>query len=155
MTSPSQSFTVQLPKNLSKSERERVGRGIIAHIKSRTARGLDKDNRPFKPYSESYKNSVEFKAAGKGPIVNLKLTGEMLEDLQILKQGEGFVTIGFTKSGNNSKAFYAKDVRNGSRMFMGINKRDLDFIIETNRNGPTNPNLDVESFPDFVRKLIG
>lgn len=155
MVSPRQTLTVTVPRNLSEGERIRIGNAIIKHIKQRTDRGIDKDNRPFKPYSDSYKKSNEFRIAGKTSLVNLRLTSRMLDGLEVIRQGVGFITIGFSSQSNNDKAFFAKDPRNGSRRFLGISKTDLDRLVLENSNSPSGGDLDAEITKDLVRNIIG
>lgn len=155
MASPSQSFTVIVPSNLNQTERRRIATGIINHILNRTARGLDKNNKPFKSYSKDYIASKEFKSAGKSPFpVNLKLTSKMLGDLKMLAQGAGFITIGFRDSESNDKAFFAKDPRNGRRQFMGVSREELSLIIASNRNGGGGP-INGEFTDELVRRING
>ncbi len=120
MAQPKQTLLIPLPADFTETQRLATGRDVIAFMKQRTRNGLDMFNRPFAPYSKRYKNSLEFRLAGKSDKVNMKFTGDMLKDLSILKQGTGFVTIGFDSLGSNDKAFFAAEPKNGSRRFFGI-----------------------------------
>ena len=56
--------------------------GLAGDIKNkillRTGSGVDYKGKKFAPYSASYKKSAEFKRVKAGDLVNLTLTGEML-----------------------------------------------------------------------------
>lgn len=81
---------------LDSSGLEYLGELIIEEIISRTGRGIDKDGKRFPGYSEAYKNSLDFKIAGKSKSkVDLELSGDMLGSLEVIKIEAPFVTIGF------------------------------------------------------------
>jgi hypothetical protein len=69
--------------------------GLLARetIRRRTARGISADGTPFAPYSKSYALQ-KGKALGPGP-VNLTVSGDMLNALQIVDVTETSVTLGF------------------------------------------------------------
>ena len=128
-----QKITVKLPRKFSDSARRQAGKLIIKLIKDRTSRGLDKNNNAFVGYSKSYKESKDFDIAGKSSLVNLRLSGEMMNSLEILGSGTGFVTIGFPSGSEvNDKASFAKDFGNGpSRPFLGVNATELKQIVSS------------------------
>ena len=66
--------------------RREIGQEIIDYIVERTQGGKDNIGKAFKEYSESYKNSKEFKAAGKSNQVNLTLSGDMLGKIDIVEE---------------------------------------------------------------------
>lgn len=126
MAEPSQDELIRIPSNISESDREILGREIVRFIVQRTRKGLDINNRPFKGYSENYKNNIDFENANKTNKVNLTLTGEMLNTLEVKSHGLGFIKIGFNDSDSNNKASYN---RQKGREFVGINQKDLNMLI--------------------------
>lgn len=135
MAESQQTFTFRVPLSLDQQARIDIGERVVDFIRERTDKGLDKNNIPFKGYSDSYVNSLDFKIAGKSRgDVNLQLTGDMLTDLQVLRTGTtGFITIGFEEgTDENDKAAWQRNNTRSSfpkRDFLGITQKDLDKII--------------------------
>jgi len=135
-----QSFTVNIPVEIDSLNREVLGREIIDFIVNRTQSGLDKNNRPFKGYSDAYVDSVEFKAAGKSSTVNLSLTGDMLAELSLLRHAPGTITIGYENgTDENQQAEWMVDPQRNratgktrpKRDFLGIAQKDLDVLVKS------------------------
>ena len=140
MAESQQTFTFRVPLNFDIDLRSLVAEDVVTFILTRTSRGLDKNNKPFKRYSKSYVNSIDFKIAGKSKNqVNLELSGDMLTDLEILNiQTAGFITIGFIEGTeeNDRAAWNRNNLRpsHPKRDFLGINDSDLNKIINKYRN---------------------
>ena len=103
-----QKFTVTIDKRYNKQEREAITAKIIDHIIDRTViKNRDKFGEKFPEYSKSYKDSLEFRIAGKSASkVDLQLSGDMLAALgEYTKSRTGKITIGYNPgSEENSKA---------------------------------------------------
>lgn len=127
MSEPSQSFIVSIPAHMDLRQRRLIGEDILAFIRSRTSKGLDIYGRPFIPYSKVYKDSLDFRNAGKTEKVNLTLTGEMVNLLMVLSTGAGWIKIGFDDRQENDKASYN---RQHGRNFMGITEKDVNNIVK-------------------------
>lgn len=84
---------------------EAVGQFIIDKIVERTKSGRAVDGSKFAKYSESYKDSLEFKAFGKSSKVDMELSGEMLSTLTIISSKNGKIKVGWSDSENNAKAY--------------------------------------------------
>jgi len=132
-----QKFTVKVSKKYDEETRIAIGLDIIDRILERTAKGNDKNNKPFAAYSSSYKGSFDYKLAGKGGKPNLFLSGEMLNSVTLLETNEGEITIGIPEDDdfNNSKAegnikgtYGGSPKRGKKRDFMGISRSDLSSI---------------------------
>lgn len=101
----------------------------ISNIRTRTKKkGLDVNERPFKPYSIKYKRA-KIKESG---VVDLNDTGQMFSSLTSKvspSKGELF----FRGEDANKKAFYHDQVGAGKskvvRPFFGISDREEDKII--------------------------
>lgn len=130
-----QKFTVRVPVQFNEAIRTEVANDIIKFILIRTERGLDKNNKKFDKYSESYSESLDFKIAGKRKNhVDLQLTGDMLTEMQILNVSvAGFITIGFEAgTEENDKAAWQRNNLRPSfpkRDFLGITDKDLNNIV--------------------------
>lgn len=106
----------------------------------RTDQGKDKDGNDFAKYSEEYKNSMDFKNAGKSKnaLPNLQLSGDMLAALKVLDSTRNYITVGFEKgSDENGKAdgnirgTYGKPAPVGpKRDFLGISEKDLVKLVK-------------------------
>jgi hypothetical protein len=133
-----QKFKVKVSKKYNPSERVALGVEIIDHIIERSKSGKDKKNRDMPAYSKEYKESFDFKLAGKSKKVNLTLSGEMLNALTVLDNKAGEITIGIPKDDtfNNAKAEgnikgtygQKKAIAGKKRDFMGISRSDLKDI---------------------------
>lgn len=88
--------------------REAVGQAILDAIKKQAGEGRNRkgskySGRPAR-YSKQYKMSDEFKAAGKGSNVNMRLTGDMLELMDVISTSRTTITIGWDERDEAAKA---------------------------------------------------
>lgn len=130
---------VAIPKRFGPTERLAIAQEVIDFIVTRSRAGKDIDGNAFPRYSASYKGSLNFKIAGKGQKVDLTLSGEMLDSIQLLSHKSGKVTVGFArgdkelngKAEGNQLGTYGSPTPNPkkARPFLGINKEDLQKII--------------------------
>jgi hypothetical protein len=140
-----QRFKVDLTGlGLDEDQRAEVADLVIERIVERTVQGKDKDNRPWSGsaalYSDSYKDSLDFKIGGKSPSkVDLQLSGDMLAALSVLDKTKRSVTIGFengteenAKADGNIRGTYgqSKPIPGKARDFLGITKTELAKIID-------------------------
>ena len=96
MAESRQVIKLKVPDHWDQSRRESFGREAVRVIRDRTERGIDRNGKMFKHYSDLYANSRDFKTAGKSKShVNLRLTGEMMATLGIVSHRRGEVNIGF------------------------------------------------------------
>jgi hypothetical protein len=123
---------------LSPDQKDEVADLIIERIVNRTDQGKDKDGRKFPGYSKSYKESLDFKVAGKSSKVDLQLSGDMLAALSVLDKTSRSVTIGFengseenAKADGNIRGTYgqSKPIPGKARDFLGITDAELSKII--------------------------
>lgn len=125
---------IQIPKHLKPSQRELLGEEIVDFIINRSAAGLDKNNRKFKKYSKAY---ADMKGVNEGD-VDLVLTGEMMESLQLLNHRNGELMIGYDKEddinakaeGNITGSYGGDPNPKKARDFLGITKKDLYSILK-------------------------
>jgi hypothetical protein len=94
-----QKIVIPISPKHSKAARFAIAKEVIDHIIERTREdNKDKDGKAFPKYSSTYKKSLNFKIAGKGNRVDLTLTGEMMDSLQLLSESKGKIVIGYDKS---------------------------------------------------------
>lgn len=96
---PRNDVSVKIPisPKLTKDQREVLADDIIDYIVDRTKSGKGKNNRRWSGskanvYSDSYKNSLDFKQKRSKRSVNLELSGDMLTALEA-KNKKGEITI--------------------------------------------------------------
>lgn len=134
-----QRFRVDAPDDFTPAMREALGREVTEFIRKRSESGKDKNNRSFPKYSKSYKDSLDFKNAGKTGKVDLTLSGDMLIALDVLSHTSGSVLIGYengseenAKADGNVRGTYGntKPIPGKKRDFMGITSRDLKSLTD-------------------------
>lgn len=138
-----QKVKIEIPKDLPPEAREDLARKIITYIQERTAteqKGYNPDTgRNYslsrKPYTEKY---AEKKGVGETD-VDLLLSGDMLDAIELLTHRSGSITIGYPagsdqngKAEGNQKGTYGKSKPDPkkARPFLGISKGDLRRIID-------------------------
>lgn len=133
MAEPLQVTRIPVPNDWSPSDKRAFGKQVVQFIKERTDRGVDVNGNKFAGYSESYVNSLDFKNAGKSKgEVNLRLTNEMMDTLDVVSVSSDEVWVGFEQgTAPNDKAAWAAAGDNGpSRKFLGIKDADLAAMID-------------------------
>jgi hypothetical protein len=127
---------IKLPVTINAKDRKKIGMVIIEHIINRTAAGLDKKNREFPNYSQLY---ADKKGVGVSD-VDLILTGEMLDSLEIVSSKDGEIVIGYGdpsdelagKVEGNRRGSYGGDPdRKKARDFLGIDPDELDLLVSS------------------------
>jgi hypothetical protein len=134
---------ILLPSDYSADDAQTVAEEILNYIIERTKDGKGVDNTPWVgkagEYEDSYKNSLEFKIARKTDKVNLSLSGEMLDSLEILQAKKGKIVIGYQRGSEmngraegNILGTYGSDVPNPSkaRNFMELSNNELSKILK-------------------------
>ena len=120
----------------SPTEREAIALEVIDKIIARTKQGKDKNGNPFAPYTKEYKDSVNFKIGGKSSRVDLTLSGDMLDSLEIVKNAP-VMEIGYSsgnpergKAEGNILGTYGQPKPTApKRDFLGIQETELDRIL--------------------------
>ena len=143
--------------------RQAVGQAILDKIVDRT-----RDDRKswkgssFKGYSEEYAESLEGAVAGKstGETANLTNSGDMLNLMDIISEGQSTIEIGWTESDEAEKAHGHISGNVGvTRDFFGISVSELEDIrtdLEPLRQSlvEDNPAGEVESSVSTLQSLI-
>ncbi len=121
----------------SPTEREAIAIEVIDKIIARTKKGKDKNGNSFAPYSKEYRDSINFKIGGKSARVDLTLSGDMLDSLEIVKNAP-VMEIGYTsgnpergKAEGNILGTYGQPKQTApKRDFLGIQGAELDRILK-------------------------
>lgn len=130
---------ILLPSDYSDGDAQTVAEEILNFIVERSKAGKGSDGEKFPGYSKSYKESLDFKIAGKSSKVNLTLSGEMLDSLEVLQARKGKIVIGFSKGSEmNARAegnilgSYGQSSPNPSkaRNFMELSNNELSKILK-------------------------
>lgn len=124
-----------------------IAQSFINKIIDRTLENKDRFGKPFKKYSKSYINSLDFQSFGKSASdVNLKLTGEMLDSIEVLSTIGSKLVIGI-KGDNAAKAYgHIKGMQGHPtlegktpiRDFFGVTENDVSEVKKEFRD--TSPN---------------
>ena len=138
--------------------REAIGQAIIDRIIDRTEEGKSVNGGNLKsPYSGKYADSDEFALYGKNKNeVNMTLTGNMLNDLDIVDQTTSTITIGFNDEVNQKKAAnHHQGVTVPKRPFFGVSKKDLEAIKKEFKSELDESEDEGESFGTSAQALGG
>lgn len=87
------------------SIRDSFAQDVIDHIVQRSQSGKSINNRGFKKYDEDYVESDTFRAYGKSTDVNMTLTGQMLDSVDVLESGGTSFKIGINDPSQAPKAY--------------------------------------------------
>lgn len=129
-----ETFTVFIDPTFDAPTRESIGNAIVTYVFNRTKQGRGINNKPFSSrtggtsYSEAYQEHTDFGIAGKSPSpINLTLTGDMLDSLEVLDTTlAGRIIIGIEDAQNAEKARF---MREKGYNFMGISRNEQDIIM--------------------------
>lgn len=136
-----------LPKTIKPKERKQIAEVIINHIITRSAAGYDRNNEKFADYTEKYAEKKGVKVGD----VDLILTGEMLESLELVSQRNGEIVIGYKEpsdelagkiEGNRSGSYGGEPDDKRARDFLGIDQDELDLILSSYRQETESLNID-------------
>jgi hypothetical protein len=110
--------------------KEAIGQAIIEKILARTAKGEGIGGKAFEhnKYSDAYEKSLAFKAAGKrkGQKPDMRLTGDMLDTLDIIELGKNTISVGWDDDLQAAKAYNHNtgDTIKTPRPFFGLSKSE-------------------------------
>lgn len=138
-------------KKISTKVTEVIASDIIDFIIERTKSGKGMDGERFPGYSSEYKKSLEFKIAGKTNKVDLTLSGEMLDSLEIIEAKSGKIKIGYSKSndmsgraeGNILGSYGGKPNASKARNFLELSPKELSRIIQKVGELPESVQVDI------------
>jgi hypothetical protein len=122
------SFTMFIDTGYSYDERKAIGLAAIRYIKERSQSGKGIGDKPFGKYSKNYIRTRDFKIAKEGETkVNLTLTGDMLDSMEVLDASvAGRVVIGFQDGPESDKSIYMEDK---GYAFLGLEADEIETIL--------------------------
>jgi hypothetical protein len=145
-----QKVTIAIPDDLKPDERIEFAEGVIEHIRERTKQGTGVRKRgrgyqlyDFPEYSDEYLKALDRVGARKSN-VDLYLSGEMLESIELLRHKRGEITIGFArgsdlngKAEGNQTGSYGKSRPDPkrARRFLGLTRDEVDLLMEYYEGG--------------------
>lgn len=149
MPSRQSKMKIRINERYNASDRISIANDIIRLIKDRTNNGIGVAGKPnsigvhtetkkFKGYTPDYIKSKKFLNAGKNPTqINLQLSKRMMGNLKLLKQGTGFIEIGYDRgSKDNAKAegniigsYGGSPKKSRERNFLGITDSELTSVL--------------------------
>ncbi len=122
-------FQSILPRIIDKGVKQ-AGFQLVDIIRTKTQKGIDFNDRPFAPYSQSYLKKLN--KEGKSTRVDLFYSGRMLGALtpsgSVKKTGKHKVSINFTNSQMLQRALFNQVLNNPKREFFGFNLRTEKII---------------------------
>lgn len=101
--------------------------------------GRDVNGKLFSKYSKSYKDSLAFSAFGKSNTVDMQLTGDMINSIQLEKQNDNVLKVAFSDDLETKKAFAhmtgfeghpTLDGKVKPRLFFGWSDKELQEIAK-------------------------
>ena len=150
-------YTAFVDPKYNTAERKQIGLEIISYIIDRTKSGQGIGRVPFKTkYSKNYTKTSEFAIADKSPSdVNLTLSGDMLDSMEVVETSTGRIKIGLVGKHENDKSLWIE--RKGFN-FLGLTDKELNGIL--NSFGPPSTPLEPadisSSFTEsFIRGILG
>ena len=102
-------FTVKIPLGISPVAREKIADKVIDYVRDRTKKGRDKDEAGFEPYTSYGKKPDKITGKSNSSPVNLRLTGDMLDTLSLVKHSDGQLTIGYEEGDEIAKKVFQED----------------------------------------------
>jgi hypothetical protein len=124
-------------------ERRAIARDLVSYIRDRTKEGKGPGGKEWSggagKYSDEYKKSLEFKIAGKDSTVDLTLSGDMLDSMDVLSTEGNKIRIGFengsdenARADGNIRGTYGQDrpIPGKARPFLDLTPDEVKAVLE-------------------------
>ena len=131
---------VSISRKYDEDERQAIAFDIISYIQDRSKAGKGKDGKKFPGYTKDYRSSQEYKTIkGKKTKVDLTLSGDMLDSIDLLEDEKGGLIIGISeddqdngKAEGNIRGSYGKPTgkQSKARDFLAISKAEVSKILK-------------------------
>lgn len=147
---------ISIPDQYDASARQQIGQLMVEQIRKRTANGISADGTAFR-YAK--------KSPHKGD--NLKDSGDMLIELEVVSHQPGSITIGYSnvdsieaaQASGNQRGTYGSSTPNPAlaKPFIGISSDELDLILEKVKQEAPRPTINEleESFISSILNNLG
>jgi hypothetical protein len=128
---------IKIPSQYSNRTATAIANDLIDLILARTEKGEGSNGKKFPKYSSAYKKSFEFQAAGKGNNVDLRLSGEMLNELSIVSVAAGEIVIGYNEDssvagrveGNVLGSYGGDPDSKKARNFLELSEKEIQGVL--------------------------
>jgi len=135
---------IVIPEEYNHETRVAIAQDILEEIRERAKRGVGIDSskreKTFPAYSKAYTQSLDYKnAKGTSKTVNLTLSGDMLAELDLVKDTKGKLVIGFDpgsdaagRAEGNIRGSYgdSRGSKAKARNFLGLPKEVITGILK-------------------------
>jgi len=135
---------IEISTRYTEEERTAIAIDLVRYVRDRTLNGKGPGDKAWSgkagSYSKAYADSLNFKIGRKSKgKVNLKLSGDMLEELSVLDQRRGKVKIGFEdgsdsagKAEGNIRGTYgqASPISGRARPFLDLTAKEIAAILK-------------------------
>ena len=136
-----QKVRIKVPKDLTKEDRIELAEDIIDFIQKRTKAGIGfrkKTGRNYNLARVPYTRKYAKRKGTSRTSVDLTLSTEMLESIELLNHASGSITIGYEKGsdvndkaeGNQIGSYGRSPNKNKARPFLGLSKADLAVLLD-------------------------
>lgn len=146
-------FTIFVDPNYSYEKRMEIGEAAVERIRERTKQGIGASGKQWGRYSSEYQRHIDFQIAGKDPApVNLTLTGDMLDSVQVLDASiPGIIEIGIEEGVDADKA---KWVAEKGYDFLGISDTEVGEITSQVGEPTFVDRIDDNLSSDIAQRLL-
>ena len=128
---------MKIPNSLSEATATQIAEDLIDFIIDRTKEGKGKDGKKFPKYSKAYMESLDFSIAGKSSLVDLTLSGEMLDSMEIVSIKKGGIIIGYKDNnpmagraeGNILGSYGGSPDSKKARNFLALSSKEIDSVL--------------------------
>lgn len=134
--------TVNVSQRYTEEDLAAIGVEIIRYIRERTLDGKGPGNKSWSgragSYSKAYKESLNFRIGRKSGTVNLKLSGDMLEEMGVLEIQKGKIRYGIDsgspeagKAEGNIRGTYGQSspISGKARDFLKLEDKEIESIL--------------------------
>ena len=152
---------IKIPEQYNQRTAKTIANDLLEFIVDRTKQGKGKDGKDFPDYSKTYKESVDYRIAGKDGTVDLTLSGEMLDSLTVLSAGRGQIVLGYPEGDpNNGKAegnilgsYGGQPNKKRARNFLDLSEKEIASILKDYPLDAMRERLDNVSAAELARLL--
>jgi hypothetical protein len=131
----SRNFTMKVDRMVSPRTCREIGLGLLVKIENRTISGRDETGHAFTEYSADYGKYVK----GRRRPVDLKRSGDMLKDADVLVADGHRILLGFRSDAMDQRAFYhdsdGAHPKMPKRRFFGLSAVWVEDVVRRIRLG--------------------
>lgn len=133
----SRNFTMAVPRCIRPETARTIGLWLLVQIENRTISGLNETRSSFAPYSARYGKEVK----GRMRPVDLKRSGDMLGDMDVVAATSHRIALGFNSDAMAQRAAYHDSLASRRKMplrrFLGVQQSWIEEVVKRLREGMT------------------